>query len=205
MPGFQVSGGLSRSVGEGVSLNHMPFYQHTWNIPHFGGDSVGKEDARAFCRDVTLPTFSVEKEEVQGSSLTYKYASNVNWDDVRITFYDIPVSNDDEGASNNKNLWKKLKDWRRQVWNENDGIGMAGIDHSGAGGGHVIAGYKQNTNIHYFSGDAEQHVTWQLFGSWPQSIRDGDLTYTTSEIKLVEVVLSYDWAECDAIAGVVDW
>lgn len=202
MPGFQVSGGLSRSVGEGVSLNHSPFYQHTWNIPFFGGENIGKEDARAFCRDATLPTFSVEKEEVQGPSLTYKYASNVNWDDVRITFYDIPVSNDIA-----KNLCGKLKNWRRQVWNEEHGIGMASIDHSSDGGGitRPTAGYKQNTNIHYFSGDTDKHVTWQLFGSWPQTIRDGDLTYTTSEIKLVEVVLSYDWAECDASNDTLDW
>ena len=41
---------------------------------------------------------------------------------------------------------------------------------------------------------------WVLEGSWPQTIRDGDLSYTRSEVKIVEVVVVYDWAETDEVS-----
>jgi len=33
-----------------------------------------------------------------------------------------------------------------------------------------------------------------LVGSWPSVIRHGDLTYTSSDVKIVEVTLTYDFA-----------
>ena len=36
---------------------------------------------------------------------------------------------------------------------------------------------------------------YRLINSWPSVIKYGELTYTTSDIKKVEVTLTYDWAE----------
>ncbi len=35
---------------------------------------------------------------------------------------------------------------------------------------------------------------YDLVGSWPSVIRHGDLTYTSSDVKIVEVTLTYDFA-----------
>ena len=37
-------------------------------------------------------------------------------------------------------------------------------------------------------------MNWFLYNSWPSQIRSGELTYTNSDIKIVEVTVAYDWA-----------
>jgi hypothetical protein len=126
-------------------------------------------------KDMTLPTFSVNKEMVPGASLQYKYAKDVTWDDVKITWYDT------------YGLLKIIRYWRRLVWTSTKGLGPADE-------------YKRISRlVHYLPHneplDAPGEVEYTLVGSWPSIIRYGDLTYVNSDIKLVEVTLTYDWAE----------
>ena len=189
MPGFTVA----PNVGSGLSATNLkPFYSYTWEIASLfvdPSDPAGTQSPGAsptglgviiYAKDCTLPTFSTDYERVDGASVVYKYASMVNWEDIRITFYDIP--------KDGEIMAERLKLWRDRVWTPGTGLGFA--DH-----------YKQQSIIQVFNLDITEGYKWILYGSWPQSIRDGELTYTRTEVKLVEVVIVYDWADTERLSS----
>lgn len=170
MPGFQVNnlGGRIRHAIPSVEY----YYSYTWYIDGlFGEDGQGAVLIHA--KDMTLPSFVVNKETVIGASLEYKFAKSVTFDDVKISWYD------------SVGLIDHLKKWRTSVWSEEKGLQGPGV-------------YKKSTfQTQYLPSEygSNAKVGYQLYGSWPSSIRHGDLTYTNSEVKLVEVTITYDWAE----------
>lgn len=171
MPGFKVL-----NFGDGPSNELEPFMTYTWEIPMFLGWASGRNDTSCliFLKECTLPTFSAGREEIEGASLKYKFAGTIVWEDVRVTFYDIPQY---DGTLSND-----LKTWRTRVWTPEGGVGSADQ-------------YKFETIINVFNLTDTARNEWHLYNSWPQSIREGELTYTNSEVKVVEVVICYDWAE----------
>ena len=173
MPGFNVGG-----LGVGPAAAVQPFCSYTWQIQNLFGTQILDTTPLIYLKECTLPTFSAKKEEVLGGSLAYKYADGVTWEDVRVTFYDVPL--------NGQTLAGYLRNWRTKVWSAAAGIGAPDD-------------YKADSKIDVYNSDSTITKTWTLFGSWPQIIRDGELTYTNSDIKIVEVVICYDWAD-DGIA-----
>ena len=175
MPGFRVN-----SLGDpafGVSNQLKPYYTYTWRFEQIG--PIVPHQTEVFLRDCTLPTFAIDKEEVEGASLVYKHASVANWDDVRVTFYDIPGN-----KQNSKTLAEILIGWRNMVWTSLRGVGMPDD-------------YKQPSFIRLHNADDTSSYVWTLVNSWPQTVRDGELSYTTSDVKIVEVTLCYDWATAE--------
>ncbi len=168
MPGFQVG-----PLGSGPSGDIKPFYTYTWQIQNLFGDS-GQNGPLVFSRDATFPSFEPKREEFESASLVYKYAAQAKWSDVRITFYDIP--------SGGQKLATILEKWRERVWTPDNGIGLADD-------------YKKESVLDVFNMDQSVEYSWRLIGSWPAVIREGDLTYTSSDAKTVEVIVAYDWAE----------
>lgn len=189
MPGFIVG-----PIGDPVpAANLKPFYTYTWDIPNLFLDDMPEpgspkayeppQDQRGvtiFAKECTLPTFSTGREEVDGASIVYKFASMVNWEDVRISFYDIPFRGEI--------MADRLRKWRNRVWTPEHGLGFADI-------------YKRQSKIRVFNMDTTLTYAWLLYGSWPQSIRDGDMSYTQSEVKVIEVVVVYDWAETENVGS----
>ena len=175
-PGFEVGG-----VGAGIHIDSdtKPNYNYTWQIAQLLGGTVDSGSPLIFAKDCTLPTFSATKETVEGS-VEYKYASVVRWDDIKIRFYDIPAYG--------YKLVDLMRQWRKSIWSSDAGLQPA---NSISGG----SGYKKQSQIKVYNLDWTDYYTWTLYGCWPQTIREGDLTYTSSDIKTVEVVLCYDWAE----------
>jgi len=104
-----------------------------------------------------------------GASLEYKFAKSVNWDDVKITWYDTA------------GMLATVKQWRETIWDQEYGI--AAVDT-----------YKQESILRTHLPDYTAINEWVLMNSWPSQIKHGDLTYTSSDIKIVEVTLTYDWA-----------
>lgn len=170
MPGFSVSG-----VGQGPSNQVRPYYTYTWEIQTLFEEN-GLTGALIFAKELTPPSFVPKREELESASLVYKYAAQANWDDVRITFYDIP--------QNGQRLADTLRQWRRTVWTPEEGIGLADD-------------YKKDSAISIFNMDRSDEYTWMLHGSWPAQVRESDLTYTGSDVKSVEVIVAYDWAETE--------
>ena len=113
MPGFQVA----TDVGYGIPAtgdNLKPVYQYTWEIANLFEDKGNIFPTKLLAKEATLPTFTITKDTVDGSSLVYKYAGMVTWEDVRITFYDVVI-----GGSKASDIIKK---WRDNVWSKDTGL-----------------------------------------------------------------------------------
>jgi len=169
MPGFQVNGlgGIAGGT-PGPQSTREYLYSYTWEVL----EVVGNFDNLVVTsvKDITLPTFSVGVENYQGASLEYKFAKSVSYEDIKITFYD------------SQGLLPTFKEWRESVWTSGDGLKPADE-------------YKKNSRINCFDSTWQLDQTYQLIGSWPSTIRYGDLTYTKSDVKIVEITITYDWAE----------
>lgn len=170
MPGFNVQG-----IGDpkGGSSTQEFAYTYTWKIfEMFGSAATGDSDLLVNAKDVTLPTFSVGIETQQGASLEYKFAKNVSYDDVKVTFYDAIYPS----------LLDLMIKWRKTVWTDEVGLKTA-------------EQYKKNSRFDILGPSGVEVSRWNLIGSWPSTIRHGELTYTSSDVKIVEVTVTYDYAE----------
>jgi hypothetical protein len=156
-----------------------PVYVYTWEVDKLFGDAYHTK--KILAKDATLPTFTIAKDTVDGSSLVYKYAGMVTWEDIKITFYDIVLSDSSKAST-------ILKDWRAKVW-------------SAASGLKSPNDYKNDSIITTYTLDWVTKSVWTLHGSWPSTVKEGDLTYTSTDIKVIEVTVSYDWADLDEVAG----
>ncbi len=167
MPGFivhRVGGHRLKSTGR-----VQYYYNYYWEISNLFGTNFNEDSPLIALKDANTPTFTVNKESYVGSSLEYKFAKSVTWDDLKVSWYD------------SDGLLAVLKQWRASVWTPECGLQMAN-DYK-----------KQSQLTHYLPTGAKVN-SWLLVNSWPSQIRSGELTYTSSEIKLVEVTVTYDWA-----------
>lgn len=168
MPGFNVEDLGDR---EGVSGRQEYYYNYFWEVEALFDDAQGfKKSALINLKDATLPTFTINKETYTASSLDYKFAKSVNWDDIKIAWYDTI------------GLLEKMKEWRQSVWTPECGIKMPNE-------------YKKVSTLSSYLPTGDETNRWTLHNSWPSQIRYGDLTYANSEVKIIEITVTYDWAE----------
>lgn len=158
-------------LGADTSADVKPFYKYTWELVSVFGDQAAAGPT-VYAREATLPSWDFDIVEVLGGSIKYKFAGHVNFGDVKIVWYDT------DGLSD------QIQQWRDLVWSTDAGIRPA-------------SEYKKETWIRSMTMDLESDVVWKMINSWPRSIRMGDLTYVDSDIKNVEVLVSYDWAEME--------
>ncbi len=166
MGGFG-TGGTDMTVSGQVEY----YYNYFWEIINLFETPLRNSNALLNLKDATLPTFNVNRETYSaGSGLEYKFAKSIHWDDIKVAWYDAV------------GLLDVIKSWRESVWTKDCGLGAAND-------------YKRNSTINVFLPTGKTINQWQLFNSWPAVIKYGELTYTSSDIKLIEVTVSYDWAE----------
>lgn len=165
MPGFIVNG-----VGQGAPATVKPYYKYTWEVTNFYGDGIQNGSPLVYLKEAGTPSWDFDREEIQGASLVYKFAKSIKWNDVKFTWYDTV------------GLHTKIKSWRESVWKAD--TGLLNPDD-----------YKKTSILKSLTFSWEEPVTWTMYNSWPAAVKVGDLTYTDSDVKQVEVTLSYDWAE----------
>lgn len=166
--------------GAGVPATVQPYYKYTWEIQQIYGDSVGSNPPAerlplVYLKEAGLPSWDFDKEEVQGASLVYKFAKGIKWNDIKFTWYDTV------------GLADHIRAWRRTVWTADAGLADPDV-------------YKRTSIIRSLTFDWNSPVIWTCYNSWPGNVKVGDLTYTDSDVKLVEVTLVYDWAEEEIVA-----
>lgn len=170
MPGFSTPVKDGVIGGHGIKANSgaQYYYNYTWQIFQLAGMSF---DGTALInlRDASLPTFTANQDSYVSSSLEYKWAKSVTWDDIKVSWYDTWGLND------------IMRTWRGSVWSEKNGLQVAGE-------------YKKRSQIDVYLPSGYGTITWCLVGSWPKIIKQGELTYTSSDVKLIEVTVTYDWA-----------
>lgn len=174
MPGFRVG-----NLGDGPTNKPKAYYKYTWDISSIFEDQLNgvaqNQGFRAatgiiYAKEASLPSWEFDREEVVGSSLRYKFAKSVSFNDIRIAWYDTA------------GFETVVRMWRRRVWTPERGLSNP-------------SDYKKETRIDSYTYDLVKKNQWLLMNSWPQRISAGDLTYTDSDVKVVEVTVAYDWAE----------
>ena len=167
MPGFNIGAGAGGSEPSNTTeLNR----NHRWRIISLGENTIPRQSL-IFAKSLQLPGFTIEEETVQGAAIRYKFAKIVSWEDVTITFYD------------NVGLVDNLLKWQNLVYDSGAGIKLAND-------------YKKSSSFELTDGNgATAGPTYFLINSWPKSLSHSQLSYEDSEIKLINLTLSYDWAE----------
>jgi hypothetical protein len=170
MPGFSLEQGVTTTPN-----NNAEFYRnHRWRIVSTGIPptvAVDPTRERVYAKSVQLPSVTFEEEKLKtGSAINYKIAKGANWQDFTIKFYDV------------YGLYDVYKQWQDAIWNQTEGI-RPPSDYKGQ---PIIA-------LTDHAGDARQ--TYTAFGAYPKSITHGDLSYENSEVKLLTVTYTYDYAE----------
>lgn len=172
MPGF---------TGTGPSNIGVEFHrQHRWLIEDLGipisgtrtrraGPAV-KQKAALYAQSLQLPALEFDQEIIKSPSLEYKVAKRAKWKNVTIKFYDV------------WGLYKEFEAWQSRIWNPNSGIQAANI-------------YKGEPKFVLYDGKGKVKQRYTLKGAYPQSITHGELSYTSSDVKLLVVTYSYDFAE----------
>ncbi len=171
MPGFVIPG-IEGGHRKAQTSRREYYYNYFWEIIKLFESPEWDSSASPVIalRDATLPTFTVNKETYQGASLEYKFAKGVTWEDIKVAWYD------------SEGLLDVMKLWRGNVWSPE--CGLSDANH-----------YKRESIIEYYLPSGRKTARWTLKNSWPSQIRHGDLTYTSSDVKIVEVTITYDWAE----------
>jgi hypothetical protein len=173
MPGFNISGaGTGADIAKDWPSNREDIARiHRFAIEKLG--PIEEKDAKLlnFVKSISLPTVDFEIEEVKGAAINYKFAKTVLYGDVVVTFYDIT------------GVLEKLVKWQSQVYNPDGGLGYSSPD----------TGYKQESRIIVTDGDGFELYNIKMFGSWPKQIQHADLTYESSDLKIVEITLACDY------------
>ena len=178
MPGFNIP---SKAGGGGTGpSNKVEFHrQHRWfieslGIPPIGGSRPGSGAqgvaAKAlFAQSLQLPSLEFEQEEIKSPSLVYKVAKRAKWKNCVVKFYDV------------YGLYKKLEEWQKKIWSPENGIQSA-ID------------YKGEPIFVLVDGKGQPKQRYLLKGAYPLNIDHGELSYTSSEVKILTVTYAYDYA-----------
>lgn len=168
MAGFML--GIERG-DSGVVAPAQPIYTYTWRLDELTGNGINDNSPLIYVKELSLPEFGVETEDVPGASIKYKYAKGITWNDVKITFYSTG------------GLLAALEDLKSKVWSPETGIQSA-------------VEYKRTSGItQFYADDQTEAQSWTLNGSWIKGISHSNLTYTGSDVHNVIATVAYDWAE----------
>jgi len=157
------------SVTDGIAIPKQVVYTYTWNIENLVGEGV-ENTPLVYLRQANLPAVSFETEEMKTGHASYQFAKAVKWQDIKLSFYDT------------SGLGAKLDGMRDKVWSPDLGIRPAGE-------------YMAETIINAYFYDGTPAYSWTLKNSWVKGVSFSQLTYESSGINNVDVVVAYSWAE----------
>lgn len=167
MPGFMIngSGGSDRDPPNTIEL----LFSHRWYI-----ETLGPINAKELisCKDLSLPDMKLDRQEVLGGLIWYKFAKSVRYEDAQVTFYD------------NNQITEKLEDWRKKIFTLKGGI-------------QPHKDYKKDVIFVLTDGTGGTMQRYKLKYAWPSVISPGKLTYASSDIKLVTVSITFDYMELE--------
>jgi hypothetical protein len=177
MPGFSINGG-----GSGISPDNKAEFNrnHRWRIEKFGlpdgalaGNAGGARNLKLYAKSIQLPSLTFEEEKIKGANSYYKIAKRAEWQDVTVKFYDV------------YGLHKLFRAWQDEIWTEDDGI-------------KGPSNYKGEPQFLLLGGTGSINQFFTLHGAYPKKVDHGDLSYDNSDIKLITVTYSYDFATITA-------
>lgn len=171
MPGFAIF------AGDGPSNTPEVHRNHRWSIVvdfpiGSGGSPAAERLGTLYAQNVMIPELSFEEEKILGGSIEYKIAKKASWGDVTVKFYDV------------YGLYQSYREWQQLIWTPETGIGKA-------------SDYKGRVHINMLDGSGTVKQQYTLRGAYPKRISHGELSYTNSDLKILTIVFSYDFADIE--------
>jgi len=173
MPGFNIGGSQPNQPRNTVEFHRA----HRWIISSLGiptavGGTSTTEKLRLYAQSIQLPSLSFEEKKIKGGNSYYKIAKRADWQDVVVKFYDV------------HGLFDLFNKWQDAIWTPEEGI-------------KVPSGYKGDPKFRLLAGDGGKVQEYRLKGAYPKLINHGEMSYTSSEVKILTVTFSYDFAEVE--------
>lgn len=170
MPGFSIGNG-----GGDAPLHNQEFLRaHRWFATKIGPLRI--DNRKLILKEMYLPNIDIEEEAVSGTTISYKFAARVKFEDVQLIFYDTST------------LYNELVKWRAKVWTPETGLSVASEYKD-------ECEFFQHSPTGLFGGATVPVTSFRLRNSWPKSISHSVLSYTDPDIKTVTLKLSFDWFE----------
>lgn len=174
MPGFNITG------QEGPSNTMEVHRDHRWRVENFGLPmELASEETIAWTRrlhlyakSLDLPSVSFEEAEIEGASIKYKVATKATFEPVTLTMYDVI------------GMHKIFDNWQKLIWTPQAGIQPANK-------------YVGEPRFSLLDGAGNVLRTYTLINAYPKSVTHSELSYQSSELKLLKIVYSYGWMELD--------
>lgn len=170
--------GFNIGGGKGPEANSERFRVHRWSVDKLGPAKGGVDIKHlVYAESLQLPSLSIESAEIKGYALSYKFAKSPKYEDVTVTFYA------------DKELYEAVSKWHEKSFNIKDGLGYA-------------ADYKGPCE---FTLQGKTSLKFTLKQSWLKSVKPTRLTYSSSDLFILSVIIAYDWYELESSpAGFVE-
>lgn len=165
MPGFNIGTGNPTYPNPNAEFHRS----HRWIIEELGVPGMQPVE-RLYAKSMQLPSLTFDEEKIKsGASVVYKIAKKANWQPFTIKFYDT------------FGMYKGFKKWQDKIWTPEQGIGLA-------------CDYKSRVVLTLTDGLGVVKQRYTAIGAYPKSITHGELSYENSDVKLLTVAYSYDYA-----------
>jgi hypothetical protein len=171
MPGFNIGGGTSLWQKSSTLRTTGDVHRaHRWAILDLLGLFSTTDNTTVYAKECTLPEFGLEEEQMDGASVKYKIATGATFNDVTVVFYDV------------YKLFNKLKEAHRAAWTPETGLSPAN-NYMG--------------QVRYGQRDGRGAFTdiYTLRNAWIKRIAHSNLTYESSDIKVITLTIAYTWAD----------
>lgn len=132
------------------------------------------DNLRLTCKNVTIPTISVDETDIHRMHTYYKVAgSKITYTDVTVTFYDFV----DNLAA------QAIEAWHTSIFDVN--TSLMGFPSA----------YKQNVTLLIYGPDHSVVESWVLVGAWPKSFARKELSWEDKDgHQEITLVLAIDEA-----------
>ena len=136
-----------------------------------------------WAKSVTKPSFSVNESEYQLINHKFKYPGIVSWNNITIRIVD---------PNNRAKYWyDKLLDYGWEAPNAVTGFLDEGLSKEGIVGGFGFIKIMQ------LDSKGEPVETWNLNNPKIASVNFGSLEYSSDELVVLDIEISYDWANLE--------
>lgn len=170
MPGFSVNGeGGNTPSAPGAGQDMLR--DHRFKMVTFM-DMNASQAPFYQIKDVDLPEKIIEVLEIKCPGTTYKFAKSASYTDLKLTFYGT------------QELASKIKELEHDIHNVDTGVGD-------------FNQYLKDVVLQMYDGEESEMITFTFKGCWLSNSQWGNLSYGSSELKLITVVVKCHFYEIE--------
>ena len=182
---------MSEAFWSSTALEPKRAFRWTIQFHNDAGGAGSELGVVWFAKKVSLPSITLGEVKHSFLDKTFYFPGRVEWNTVELTMVD-PVSPDAVDITLNMfedagyHMMSKADDSHATISKANSvskGLGtvfITAIDHEGV--------------------NLEQ---WELKNAWPKSVKFGEFSYDSDELREITLEMRYDWAKCTIYNGAI--